>query len=142
MLTGAVSGLSDALGLLRDTVHNLKPKQELGIEFIKQIIESFRFCQVDFRFTGDIQTLKPDSLELVINVIKEGMTNASKHSKASHMDIRLDITEKYIRLMLRDNGVGCRNIRDGLGLSGMRERFRNMGGPSLQAVKKGLQLSV
>ncbi|MNI76229.1 Signal transduction histidine-protein kinase/phosphatase DegS [compost metagenome] len=83
---------------------------------------------MDFRFTGDIQTLKPDSLELVINVIKEGMTNASKHSKASHMDIRLDITEKYIRLMLRDNGVGCRNIRDGLGLSGMRERFRNMGG--------------
>jgi signal transduction histidine kinase len=140
MLAGAVTGLSDALGLLRDTVHNLKPKQELGIEFIRQIIESFKFCEVDFRFTGDVQSLKPDALELVVNVIKEGMTNASKHSKADHMDIRLDVTENYVRLMLRDNGVGCSKIREGLGLSGMRERFRNRGGSFTAGGEDGFTL--
>ena len=56
------------------------------------------------------------------------MTNASKYSEATRMDISLTINDNFIRLYIKDNGKGCIKINDSLGLSGMRERVRNMGG--------------
>jgi nitrate/nitrite-specific signal transduction histidine kinase len=54
--------------------------------------------------------------------------NAFRHSRASKIEVELQYLPKYLRLLIRDNGVGIDQevVRRGLdghwGLSGMRER--------------------
>ncbi|MFL0249308.1 sensor histidine kinase [Clostridium neuense] len=91
-------------------------------------IHNFSFCPVEFKFTGDFNKLKPNYIEIIASNIKEALTNAAKYSKASKIYISIDINEVYLRLYIKNNGVSCSNIKEGLGLSGMRERVNNVGG--------------
>jgi signal transduction histidine kinase len=128
MLYFSIDGLSDTLVLLRDTVHNIKPNQRLGIEYLEEIIDGFPFCPVDFQYSGNPRVLEPEQMELIASNLREALTNSSRYSEASRIEVRLDMKERFIRLSIKDNGKGCPNIREGLGLSGIRERVRNMGG--------------
>ncbi|MHB8126219.1 MAG: sensor histidine kinase [Desulfitobacteriaceae bacterium] len=128
ILKKSINGLADALTLLRNTVHNIKPKETLGVEYIKSIINNFGFCPVDFKFYGDFGLLASNQLEILGSILKETLTNAAKYSQATRVDISIDINEKYLRLYLKDNGIGCEKFREGLGISGMKERVLNMGG--------------
>ena len=128
ILKKSIENLSDALTLLRNTVHNIKPKETLGVEYLKSVINNFGFCPIDLKFYGDFGLLASSQLEILGLIIKEALTNAAKHSKATRVDITIDINEKYTRLYIKDNGIGCDKFREGLGISGMRERVLNMGG--------------
>lgn len=124
----SIDALSETVTIIRDTVHNIKPNEKLGIEYIKNIVHNFSFCPVEFKFTGDFNKLKPNYIEIMASNIKEALTNAAKYSKASKVYISIDINEVYLRLYIKNNGVSCSNIKEGLGLSGMRERVNNVGG--------------
>ncbi|SDZ21181.1 Signal transduction histidine kinase [Proteiniborus ethanoligenes] len=128
LLKDSIENLSDTLIVLRNTVHNIKPKDKVGIEYIKEIIHNFSFCTVDFSYKGDFNNISPNNLEVISLSIKEALTNASKHSQADKIIISIDVYEKFIRLFIKDNGTGCENIKEGLGISGMRERLTNIGG--------------
>lgn len=128
LLNKSIVELSSSLTLLRDTVHNIRPMESLGIEYIKKIIENFSFCPVDLKYTGDFNGLSAVQLEMLQTNIKEALTNASKYSKATRVDISIDINDKFIRLYIKDNGIGCTSIKEGLGISGMKERIKNIGG--------------
>jgi PAS domain S-box-containing protein len=64
-------------------------------------------------------------------VAQEAVRNALKHSGAAQIDIELRAPGPDVRLSIRDTGrgfgVGAVPL-PGLGLSGMRERMRNLGG--------------
>lgn len=128
LLQSSIENLSDALTVLRDTVHNIKPKDKVGIGYIKQIIDNFSFCTVDFKYKGDFDSISPRNLEIISLSVKEALTNALKHSNADNIIISIDIYDKFIRLYIKDNGIGCEKIKEGLGISGMKERLSNIGG--------------
>lgn len=128
ILKKSIENLSDALSLLRNTVHNIKPNETLGVEYIKSVINNFGFCPIDFKLYGDFGLLTSSQLEILGLIIKEALTNAAKHSKATKVDITIDINEQYSRLYIKDNGIGCDKLKEGLGISGMRERVLNLGG--------------
>lgn len=67
-------------------------------------------------------------METISTMIKETLTNATKYSKASEINIELETNEKYTRLYYKDNGVGCSQIHRGIGIKGMQERVDNLGG--------------
>lgn len=127
-LKNCIDGLSGSLIILRETVHNIKPKENLGIEYITNIIDNFKFCKVEFVHSGDFNMISPNLMEIVVTNIKEALTNAAKYSKATLINIDIDISKKYLRLYIKNNGVGIKVIKEGLGLSGMRERVKNAGG--------------
>lgn len=128
MLKRSVAGLANSLNVLRDTVHNIKPKEDLGIEYIANIINEFKFCEVEFDYSGNVNLILPEQLELIAVNIKEALTNASKYSDASKIKISIDITDNYTRVYIKDNGAGSDKFKEGLGISGMRERVKNFGG--------------
>jgi signal transduction histidine kinase len=128
ILKKSIDCLADAVTLLRDTVHNIKPKEILGVDYVKCLIQEFSFCPVDFQFSGDFNSLSPGHLEILSTNIKEALTNTVKHSRATNVVIKMDINERYARLYIKDNGIGCSKIKEGLGISGMKERIENMGG--------------
>ncbi len=140
LLKNSIDGLSDAIVTLRETVHNIKPKEAAGLEYIERIIESFTYCPVLFSKKGNMSLLKSHHIEILSNNIKEALTNISKYSGATKVEISIETNEKYARLYIKDNGMGCNNIKEGLGLSGMRERLNYVGGTISISGKNGFMI--
>lgn len=128
ILEKSINRLSETLTLLRDTVYNLKPKQTGGVQYLKSIIDNFGFCPVDFLFSGDGEDVTPGQWELSASIIKEALTNAAKHSKATKLTVAIAVNAETLNLDIQDNGIGCAQLKEGLGLSGMKERVFNLGG--------------
>lgn len=128
LLKNSIDGLSEAIVTLRETVHNIKPREATGLDYIKKTIDDFKYCTVEFSTKGDMSLLKPHQIEIFSHNIKESLTNISRYSGASKAYISIEANMNFARLCIKDNGVGCKNIKEGLGLSGMKERVHNVGG--------------
>ena len=76
----------------------------------------------------------PTDVEGVLTwVVREGVTNVVRHSRARRCDIRLTRDGNHVRAEVRDDGSGPRQKRageafGGSGLSGLAERVENSGG--------------
>ncbi len=129
MLRNSVERLSQSVSLMRETVHNLRPKTKLGIEYLREIVDTFQFCPTELRTHGDVGRIPGHILEMAGAVIKEALTNASKYSRADTVLVQIDVYDSFVRVMVEDDGVGVSGpVQEGMGLSGIRERVQNMGG--------------
>ncbi len=61
-------------------------------------------------------------------VVSEALTNAIKHARATVVVVRLDHDEAWLRLDVRDDGVGGVDARRGSGLVGLSDRVHALGG--------------
>ena len=79
--------------------------------------------------------LPPDVEREVYYVLREGLTNVTRHSHASKVEIHLTRHNGRFEGSLSDNGVGFRpeSVRSetGLGLTGMEQRLKQIGGELL-----------
>ena len=74
----------------------------------------------------------------LFRAVQEGLTNVHRHSGCSAVDICLSLNAKQLRLEIKDDGRGIPQKRlrsliegaaeGGVGLAGMRERMRELGG--------------
>lgn len=120
--------LAEALELTRNTVYNIRVDRKTGVSHIEEIIHNFKFCRVSFEHTGDFNKVSASNIKIIEANIMEALTNASKYSRASNIQIKIDINKKNVRLYYKDDGIGCENIKENIGLAGMKERVRNSGG--------------
>jgi signal transduction histidine kinase len=77
------------------------------------------------------ETEVPDRLKTVLfRIIQEALNNTAKHSKSDLVRLILRKTADKIELSVEDNGEGFdpENIKQGLGLTSMRERAELSGG--------------
>ena len=90
---------------------------------------------------------------LLFRVLQESLTNVHRHSGASTASVTLTIDQGRLELQVIDNGSGIEQTRLaqveepgrqlGVGIAGMRERVRKLGGRlELQSSKAGTKLSV
>jgi two-component system sensor histidine kinase UhpB len=90
-----------------------------GIDVALQVPDS------DFHAARDLATA-------IFRVLQESLTNVVRHAGASHVDVTLSATDNDVQLRVRDNGKGIDAAAVGgvhtLGLLGMRERARILGG--------------
>ena len=66
-------------------------------------------------------------------ILQESLFNASRHARSTSVEVELSRRERWLHLEVRDDGVGLAGDDDpasgrGLGLAGMRERARLLGG--------------
>jgi signal transduction histidine kinase len=136
LLKQTVMRLESASENLRDTVHNLKPAQIInsrrGVGALEALCDNFAFCGAEFSAAGDTDGIKTAHYELLAANLKEALTNVSRHSNATLVNVRLDCNEKFVRLTISDNGRAGRAAgvtpRLGMGLAGMKERVRAVNG--------------
>jgi signal transduction histidine kinase len=67
----------------------------------------------------------------LFRVLQEALTNVARHAGADHVEIRLTRSGEKVALVVADDGVGMKLPEDAvksLGLLGMRERMRAVGG--------------
>jgi signal transduction histidine kinase len=68
----------------------------------------------------------------VFRIFQEALTNVARHANAQHIEVKLVATPEELTLQVHDDGRGIqtREIagRNSLGLLGMRERAKGLGG--------------
>jgi two-component system, NarL family, sensor histidine kinase UhpB len=83
----------------------------------------------------DFPKLSDDVASHAFRIIQEALTNVTRHSKATRVDVTVRRLEKAIILAVEDNGVGfvpqSLSGLESLGLVGMRERALACGGTLL-----------
>jgi signal transduction histidine kinase len=76
-------------------------------------------------------SLPRESCEHLYRIAQEALANAAKHSGATAIEVRLDVTADHLRLRVLDNGrgpQGAANAPGGLGLVTMKDRAEAIGG--------------
>jgi two-component system sensor histidine kinase UhpB len=84
----------------------------------------------ELRTEGDPGTLDSDQEIVVYRVAQEALSNVAQHAGARRVDLGLSADRDGVELTIRDDGRGfdpCAD-HDTLGLSGMSERARLLGG--------------
>jgi two-component system sensor histidine kinase UhpB len=83
------------------------------------------------RARGDCSRLSPDQQLAVYRIVQEALSNISQHADAKHVDVKLETSARGVILVVRDDGRGFDQSNgngDRLGLGGMAERARLVGG--------------
>ena len=90
--------------------------------------------------------LPPTIEREVYYVMREALTNMTRHSHGSRAEIRMKQTRQAFEGWLKDNGVGFdpanENHGKGLGLAGMHERIKKIGGQLVVKSSPGLGTSI
>ncbi|HML20315.1 MAG TPA: GAF domain-containing sensor histidine kinase [Aggregatilinea sp.] len=85
---------------------------------------------ISFETSGDITPLRPDLEIACYRAIQEGLTNIIRHARATRASVDLAYHAESVMLTIYDNGVGMSASQEskGVGLLGMQERVRLVGG--------------
>jgi len=94
--------------------------------------------QVDLQVPSDHQALSQDLQVALFRIVQESLTNIHRHSGSPKAEIRIATDAERVTLEVRDYGRGVPSIPDephggglsdlGVGIRGMRERVRQLGG--------------
>ncbi|MBU3133394.1 sensor histidine kinase [Clostridium gasigenes] len=124
----------ESLESVRSAVRTMKPREfeeYEGVIAISEMIKNFEKLsgvKVKFIVSDKLWKLNSDQTMVLYRVIQEFLSNAIRHGKATAVKIFLNFLEDTLRVHLKDNGIGCNNIVEGIGLKSIKERVGVWGG--------------
>lgn len=127
--------LDTILRSVRDLVMGLRPSMldDFGLQpALEWLVRDFRrrfSIPVDLTLAGDIDALPDQYRTCIYRIVQEALTNCARHARAHHVEVRADITNDTLDLIVSDDGVGIDAGRArGVGLLGIEERVRELHG--------------
>lgn len=127
-ITDIESVLKEAMDSIRKAVHDWKDESVDLFETIEKLSAATPLS-IDLQY--DVSENIPTEIKLCfLMVIKEAITNASKHSNATSMRITLQEHPSMYQLLIKDNGEGKIGGKTGhgMGLSNIEERVAALKG--------------
>ena len=135
-LSPEIEALRTALGSLRNAIYDLR--LEGGQPFVRAVeslVELNRQLapEREIKLTvrdGFLPEL-PDGMDVaVLRVLREALVNVRRHSDARRVGVVLSKDQDRVKAEVTDDGRGFdpASVREGVGLSGMRERTLELGG--------------
>ncbi len=120
--------LSNSAMYLRETVHDMKPIKELGVAELQDLCNQFTACPITFSMYGDGGKIPTYLWGILQPCLKEALTNIVRHTKATKVEVSLDINPHIVRLSIHNDGVRKENEKTGIGLRNLRQRAKAVGG--------------
>jgi signal transduction histidine kinase len=125
--------------MVRDLAMGLRPSMldDLGLapalEWQVREFSRRTGIPVDLGVDGALEELPEAHRTCVYRVVQEALTNCARHSQARHVRVAIHGGPEQLALMVQDDGVGfqverARQSGAGLGLLGIEERVRALGG--------------
>lgn len=140
ILKAASDQIGGILKSVREITHNLRPPEldRIGItETIRYTLEKGTSA-AGLKLEADIQPFNrriPADLEInLLRIVQEMLSNTIKHAGATSVTCRITAKETELMLHYHDDGVGLMSdietitLRNGLGMLGLAERVRILGG--------------
>ncbi|MDT8303435.1 MAG: sensor histidine kinase, partial [Sedimentisphaerales bacterium] len=141
----ALDGLAETRRTLREYRAIAQPELNIitAVNRLVRMVNATTSVAVKVDYSNILWTFGNTIDEVLYRVVQEGLTNAIRHGNATRVDVLFWCDAQRIHLTVRDNGRGGANIIDGIGLSGMRERLRGLGGElTTNSSPKGFRLAV
>jgi signal transduction histidine kinase len=119
---------------LRNSIYNLSVRQQESqnlLSPIKKLIADFRHTgmRIELFVEGEILSeVHASYFHVLYRVCQEALTNSLRHGKAELVAIMLCFSDADIKVYIFDNGCGCKEIKPGIGLSGMAQRIQEING--------------
>lgn len=137
--------LDRMMRMVRDLAMGLRPSMldDLGLEpaLAWQAREFSRRYNVpvDLAVDGDLERLPDPQRTCVYRVVQEALTNCAKHSAATEIQVKVVRGRTRLDVSVRDNGVGMASTthHKGLGLTGIKERVKDINGAASIETRPG-----
>lgn len=128
--------IEDALAVTRRLAGDLRPLvlDDLGLaaalEWLLAQARSRAGIDGELMIEGDATRLPDELATAVFRIAQESLTNVMRHADARHVELSLVVGDAEVHLVVSDDGRGIdrRAMRRGLGLLGIEERARLLGG--------------
>ena len=134
--------LRDSIKDMRKIIYNLRPMalDDVGlIPTIERYINSFQNdtnIKVNFIIISQMDIDDKIKKAALFRIVQEALNNVQKHSGATEVKIKMELTTKNLFLIIKDNGVGFDTEKlkiggspdSGFGLFNMKERVELLNG--------------
>ncbi|GIF72258.1 sensor histidine kinase [Asanoa siamensis] len=123
------TGIVEATEELRDFVHGIQPAAltESGLRAALRTLARRAALPVEVR--ADLAGRLPADVEsAAYYFVSEALTNATKHARASYVEVVADVAGGLLTVVVRDDGVGGADRSAGTGLLGLADRIEALGG--------------
>jgi signal transduction histidine kinase len=116
---------------VRQAVHSMRDRTidlNLAVHTLVQPMQTHGTLQ--FNLCLNFPALPPTFSHQIYCIIKEGLTNIQRHAQATQVQLKGELWQDQIVVILRDNGSGFEfdQATAGFGLRSMTERAQNLGG--------------
>lgn len=131
MVQAVIDQLRNGMDEIRVILRKERPKKyKLAILQLEKLCEDCRTRGVEAELIteGELKDIPEKLLEVILDNAYEAVSNSMKYAKCSRIKISIHVLNQMIRCSISDNGIGCKEIIDGMGISGMRKRIREMNG--------------
>ena len=130
--------INDAAGITRNIISDLRPSilDDFGllaaIEW--QALQFHKLTGIDYLVNciGDEGNLDELHSIAIFRILQEALTNVTKHSGATRVEIEYHHSVEEVLMTVSDNGKGILDGQEvksgGFGILGMRERVKQLGG--------------
>ncbi len=114
---------------VRRSVNALRPDvlEQGGLlgAILKMIDEMKLTTNANIVFENHIKTLKfsEDEEDVIYRIVQESVTNAIRHGKAKNIKITMEREYCIVSIIIKDDGIGAKEIKQGFGLHHMQERI-------------------
>jgi PAS domain S-box-containing protein len=131
-----IAALRRAVGSLRNAIYDLRlEKEQPFVRAVESLVELNRQLtperEIVLTVCDGFPPELPDAADVeLLRVLQEALVNARRHSDAQRVEVVLSVVHREVRAEISDDGVGFdpASVREGVGLSGMRERASALGG--------------
>jgi signal transduction histidine kinase len=116
---------------VRATLLQLRQDQSDFGELLERMLANIPYLKYSVAIDSELLMLDARLASCLLRVVQESITNALKHSDASRLSVTLSRDEQNgIRMEVQDNGRTAKtaDFGAGVGLAGLGERVRELGG--------------
>ena len=115
---------AELMGDIRDVVHALRDAGGLDIDTaLRALAAPYPRPALQLSIDEGVVVDDPALAETVLRTVQEALTNTARHGLADTLDVRLRRDGTLLRVEIEDDGRATLPLREGHGLTGMRERI-------------------
>lgn len=120
---------TELLGDIRNVVQALRDSRGLDLATaLRALAAPLPKPLLALSIDDDVQVTDPAIAETVLRLVQEALTNSARHADANTVRVSLQRIGRRVDIIVEDDGQVRGTLREGNGLSGMRERIVELGG--------------
>ncbi|RDU37587.1 histidine kinase [Neobacillus piezotolerans] len=132
---------------VRRIIYDLRPMalDDLGLvptlkKYLRTIEDYYKTVKITFMTLKEERRLPANYEVALFRLIQESVQNALKHAEADEIQVKLEISEKVVTVVVKDDGKGFdpkKRKYNSFGIMGMKERVDLLGGQFAISSKPG-----
>ncbi len=132
ILQGVIDNLRGSMDEIRSLLRKEQPnKSRMALLQLQSLCDDCNNkyqIEASLILKGDQNKIPEPIWDIILDNSIEAVSNALKYANCSKLTISIIVLNKLVRCNITDDGSGCKEVHDGMGLQGMRRRIRSING--------------